>query len=93
MYYNTTNEQGEDLRELINKSMNQEQRVIEFFKVNPELELTPPEVLNELFSLNTPLTSVRRAISDATTKGRLQQTKRLRKGDFGRLNYCWKYKA
>ena len=92
MYYNTTNEKGEDLRQLMNKAMNQQDRIVEFFKANQGQQFTPPEVLNELFPLNTPLTSVRRAITDATNKDLLTQTSVKKKGDYGRDNYCWTYK-
>ena len=93
MYYNTTNEQGEDLRELMNKAMTQQDRIVDFFKANQGKELTPPEVLNELFPVDTPLTSIRRAITSATNQGYLMQTGSKKKGLYGRFNYCWKYKA
>ena len=91
MYYNTTNEQGEDLRELMNKAMTQQKRIVELFKANKGKELTPPEVLNELFSSSTPLSSIRRAITDATNEGELIQTSSKKKGLYGVNNYCWKY--
>lgn len=93
MYYNTTNEQGEDLRELISKAMTQQDRIIELFKANKGVELTPPEVLNEVFTIDTPLTSVRRAITTATNQGFLVQTGNKKMGSYGRVNYCWKYKG
>ncbi len=93
MYYNTTNEQGEDLRELMSKAMTQQDRIIELFKANKGTELTPPEVLNEVFTLDTPLTSIRRAITTATNQGFLVQTGNKKMGSYGRSNYCWKYKG
>jgi len=93
MYYNTTNEQGEDLRELMNKAINQQDRIVDFFKSNKGKELTPPEVLREIFNINTPLTSVRRAITNATNQGFLVQTGNKKQGSYGRSNYCWKYRG
>ena len=93
MYYNTTNEQGEDLREAQNKAMYQQDRIVDFFKVNPTLELTPAEVPNALFTSQTPLTSARRAITSATNQFMLVQTGKKKKGSYGRLNWCWKYKS
>ena len=93
MYFNTTNEQGESLIEAHNAAMYQQDRIVDFFKANKTLELTPCEVHSALFTSQTPLTSVRRAITDATNQAMLIQTANKKKGAYGALNYCWRYKG
>jgi hypothetical protein len=70
----------------------QEQKILEFFKMNETKEFTPAEIHVILFNtMSTPLTSVRRAISNLTKVNVLKQTEMQRVGEYGAMNYCWKY--
>ncbi len=91
MYFNTTNEQGESLKEALNKAMNQQDRIVEFFRSNKDRQLTPVEVADAIFDTRTPLTSIRRAMTNASKNGLLVQTDKKKKGAYGRMNYCWKF--
>ncbi len=91
MYFNTTNEQGESLKEAVNQAINQQERIVEFFKANKGREMTPVEVADSIFNDRTPLTSVRRAMTNASKNGLLVQTEKKKKGAYGRMNYCWKF--
>ena len=95
MYYNTLASTGNKLREYKEKSNKQEDLILELFKLNPKLELSPFEVqtvLKRFNVLRVPITSIRRAITDLTSDSRLIKTSTRKLGPFGRDSYCWKYK-
>jgi len=89
-FYNTINLKGVDLTTALTKAATQEDRIFEFFKNNENKEFTPAEIHAILFKESTPLTSIRRGISNLTRIGALKQTENRRKGEYGMLNYCWK---
>jgi hypothetical protein len=91
MYFNTTNEQGQELREARSKTIIQQDRIVNFLKINPKHDFTPCEVHKALFDSNTPLTSIRRAMTTATGQGLIVQTGNKRKGIYGKDNFCWRY--
>jgi len=89
-YYNTTNEAGDQLKESTKKTGNQYERILAFFKKNDTQLLTPPQIRGYVFGNSVPLTSVRRAVTDLTNDGKLTMTQVMRKGEYGKLNHCWK---
>ena len=91
MHFNTTNQQGLDLIKSNRNAISQKQTIVNYFKKNPNKELTPEQVHIILFSnKGIPLTSVRRAITTATKSNLLIKTNTQKKGLYGVLNYCWK---
>jgi hypothetical protein len=49
-----------------------------------------PSKVHEVVSLqNTPLTSIRRAITNLTKQGKLRKTNIKVQGKYGRQEYCW----
>ena len=50
------------------------------------------EALSNLYDLNAPITSVRRAITDLTTEDKLIKTDIMKKGIYGKEVHCWKLK-
>ena len=46
----------------------------------------------EAIDLNTPITSIRRAISDLAKEGYLLKTDKKVMGNWGRLTYTWRLK-
>lgn len=92
MFYNTINLQGIDLKNAHEKELKQKEKVLQFFEINKDQKLTPVEVHKALFTDETPLTSIRRAITDLTKEGVLMQTSLQKQGSYGKLNYCWQYR-
>ena len=95
-YYNTTKIHGTNLLEAIAKAVTQEDKIIAFFKLQehtcPDSSLTPFDVLDAVFSTSTPITSVRRAMTNLTTAGKLIKTDIQRAGRYGMVCHTWKLK-
>tara|TARA_Y100001951_G_C11068385_1_gene144700 strand:+ start:203 stop:496 length:294 start_codon:yes stop_codon:yes gene_type:complete len=94
-YYNTTQEQGSNLYRSWTKTVKQDELILLVFARNKKLIFTPfqiQDILNEDFDRMFPITSVRRSINTLTNIDALEKTPIKRKGDYGRANYCWKYK-
>ena len=86
-FKNTTGENGEKLLEFNDKAKKQEIRVLELFKKCPKL--SPSEVYNDYPIQRTPLTSIRRAISNLKNQGILQKLKEKKDGLYGRPEYYY----
>ncbi len=96
MYYNTAKTTGDKLKKHKEKNNKQDSLILELFKLNPKLELSPFEVQTALRRFNVlkaPITSIRRAITDLTNDNMLVKTKTRKLGPYGRDSFCWKYKA
>jgi hypothetical protein len=90
-FFNTTNEQGEALADYRRKAISQESLVLDYFKARPNMALSPSQVHAGLQLGDTPLTSIRRAITELTPMY-LVKTEKKRKSIYGRPEYCWKFK-
>ena len=88
-YYNTTNESGEQLKEYKEKSLSQNEKITRFFIQRKGQNFTPSEILSRCFSPLTPLTSIRRSMSNLTKEGYLKQIDLKRMGIYGRKENCW----
>lgn len=89
-YHNTTNSEGLALSKYEAKARTQEQRILDWFRAY-EQEATPTKILRSVFAgENVPLTSVRRAVTNLTTTGKLQKTDEQRKGPYDRPEYVWR---
>ena len=95
IYFNTTNQNGDDLKASRFKAGKQNAEILELFTLYHYRSFTPAEVWEHLQSKgrNLPLTSVRRAITSLTIQGFLDATSEMRMGIFGAKNYCWKLKT
>jgi len=90
-FYNTTNESGEQLELFTQKAMKQEDKVMLIFKEKYALTAYQCYQLYLLkYEVNTPLTSIRRAITNLTNKGKLDMTVNKQVGGYGRDNYIYK---
>ena len=92
MYYNTNKTTGTKLKKYKEKNTKQEGLILELFRLNPKLELSPFEVhtvLKRLNVLKAPITSIRRAITDLTNEDKLVKTTKRKLGPFGRDSFCW----
>ncbi len=89
MYHNTNNETGAVLERSTAKAERQEDVILNLFKRGGEY--TPDEVWRQLYlGTHTPLTSVRRAITNLTGLGLLEKTDRQRPGLYGKNVYIWR---
>jgi len=97
MYYNTTNEIGVQLKANLQKAHNQTFLTLSVFQTYPKDYLSADQVWrflmdNESIEKQTPLTSIRRAITDLTNKDRLVKTDKKVMGNSGRKTYTWRLK-
>jgi len=92
MYFNTNNETGETLKESRVRAESQESTIYRYFADNPSEELTAFEIKAKL-RMRSPITSIRRAITELTNKGRLEKTDTMKRGDYGKRCHCWKLKV
>jgi len=97
MYYNTTNENGSLLKTSLKQADNQEQLTLAVFQTYPNDNLSANDVWgflidNESINEQTPLTSIRRAITDLTNRDRLVKTDKKVLGLAGRRTYTWRLK-
>ena len=91
-FYNTTNQKGEILKTSRKQAKAQEDVIYEYFKRNHQKIYTPFNIQRALALTHTPITSIRRAITNLTDKGYLIKTTTQQIGEFGKPNYCWKFK-
>ena len=97
MYYNTTNEKGSLLQTNMKQANNQEQLTLAVFQTYPNDNLSAYDVWqflidNESINEQTPLTSIRRSITDLTNRNRLVKTDKRVLGNAGRKTYTWRLK-
>jgi hypothetical protein len=83
-YYNTTNESGDQLQAFKKKTETQANKILEFFKDQPAVEYGASSIHLALFGHDTPITSVRRSITNLVDNGKLEYSGRMRKGNYGR---------
>jgi len=87
-YYNTNKERGRELFNSEYKAQNQEELILSLF--NTGSLLSPDEILdicNQHYSY--PITSIRRALTDLTSKGLLIKTNSFRMGRYGKKTHTW----
>lgn len=97
-FFNTTNLTGPQLTAAKKSAGNQDDRVLQFFREHFISTYTPGEVLEALQLAepaykHTPLTSIRRSITNLTERGYLIKTDIKRTGEYGALNYTWRLKV
>tara|TARA_R110001592_G_scaffold73688_1_gene224625 strand:+ start:187 stop:561 length:375 start_codon:yes stop_codon:yes gene_type:complete len=97
MYYNTTQEVGVQLKANLEKANNQTYLTLAVFQTYPKDYLSAHEVWtflmdNESIDQQTPITSIRRAITDLTNQDRLVKTDKKVLGGAGRKTYTWRLK-
>lgn len=94
-FFNTINLEGLELLKSIADSRKQEDIVYHLFAMLPHREMTPFMVLNILLSCKyihekTPITSIRRVITNLTEAGLLIKTDNKVMEEYGKPNYTWK---
>ena len=97
-FHNSIELSGNPLQEADKKAITQEDKILQFFERKAGKDFTPCEILqaltmNGILPKTTPITSIRRAISNLTAAGKLIKTDTRRQGYFGTLNFAWTAKA
>lgn len=88
-FHNTINEK-DNLSLFETQATKQESIILDWFKRNPEEYATPFDIWDRIFGEDTPVTSVRRAMSNLSKKGLLFKTSTQKVERYGKRNYCWK---
>ncbi len=95
-YFDTTSASHEEHKRYTSSAKIQDKAVLSWFVMSEKgALLTPSEVHESLVSLKyihaaTPLTSVRRSITNLTKQGQLLKTDTKKKGPLGRSEMAWK---
>lgn len=92
-FFNTTGE-TDNLPEYNSKAATQNERVLKIL-TEAKTHLTPAEVWArycKYYNSKTPITSIRRSISNLTKKEKLEMVYVKKIGLFGRPNYQWRIK-
>lgn len=89
-YHNTNHEPWADLQTSEHKAQVQEGTILYLFKRTLQ-GLTPDQVHEMLYGhTSVPITSVRRAITNLTSQGKLEKTDQRRAGSFGKKVFVWR---
>ena len=92
-YFNTTKLSGDKLKANKKKARSQDDVILDFFRKNKGVLMTPRHVHNTLFDESILLTSVRRTITNLTNSGYLEKTNVKMEGLYKNSpEFCWKYK-
>lgn len=95
-YFNTNKEKGQTLLDSEKKASNQESKILSVFERNPNERYTPYAIQAFCFTnplhhegFDTPITSVRRALTNLVTKGLLVKTETMKLGAYGKMVHTW----
>ena len=91
-FFNTTNESGQHLKEYRSQAKEQDERVLQIFRGSGKAAILPPSFVSSLYDRlyqQTPITSIRRSITNLTKAGKLEKTNQKRIGPYARPEYCW----
>ncbi|MAE87959.1 MAG: hypothetical protein CMB80_34810 [Flammeovirgaceae bacterium] len=86
-FFNTTNESGETLRNYREAARSQDTKIAEYF-ADMNMPMSPSQV-NAAVLKDSPLTSIRRSITNLTQRGVLRKTETKVDGPYGRPEYLW----
>jgi len=89
-YYNTTKIKGDDLKTSQNKAVSQENKIFDLF--TKKIWMSPAVAYYE-FDEIFPITSIRRAFSNLTKKGKVYKTDKMVLGLYGKPEHLWKIKT
>ena len=87
-YYNTNNEVGLELKESNKKAKTQEDAILDIFKISIRLTASGAWLIYN-FKGNTPITSIRRAITNLCNEGKLLKTPETKVGIYGKSEHVY----
>ena len=82
-YYNTNGLTGGELKNAVRNATNQETKILRFFVYNPGL-FTSEEIQFKCSLMQTPLTSICRALTNLSNGGFIRKTDVMKKGMYGK---------
>lgn len=91
VYHNTNKESGLTLVKSEEIATSQEDRVYSHFLTLGSYNAAPHQLLR-LFRDNTPITSIRRAVTNLEKQGKLAKTSVMVMGSYGKMVHTWKLK-
>jgi hypothetical protein len=98
-YFDTSRVSDDDYVKYANKATGQAEKILKFF-MKSKKEFTPSEIHMNLFDESTPITSIRRAMSNLSSASMknnfnppLQKLDKQKDGPYGRPEYYWKFKT
>jgi Fe2+ or Zn2+ uptake regulation protein len=94
IFFNTTSESGATVKQFTVKAESQNKRVVRIL-TEAGTHLSPSEVWArycKYYNAKTPITSIRRALSDLTKNGVIEMVYVKKIGLFGRPTYQWRVK-
>ena len=90
-FHNTNDSRGRALAQAEEKAKPQEERILDLFVKNPHAYFDAYRVRNALNMQATPITSIRRAITNLANNGDIIKTAVMVRGEFGVKCYTWRY--
>lgn len=93
MYYNTTDEHGKALQKFRRKALSQEAKITEYMENRPDRAFSPYQIRDGLFDANTPVTSIRRAMTNLTNDGVLNKLPIKVQSRHGRRCHLWQFRS
>ena len=92
-FHNTIGAAGQRLLQFDNQARSQEARIYNYLVSKPWEWFTPTAVQLILFSERTPITSVRRAITNLEKQGKIEKSPSANAmGPYGKQCHTWRYK-
>jgi Fe2+ or Zn2+ uptake regulation protein len=92
-FYNTIALTGQHFTGAKGRAKAQQAKILDFFNRNPKGRYGPFDVLSLVFSdVNTPITSVRRSMTNLTEAGFLTKLNEKKVGIYGQENHLWELK-
>lgn len=88
-HFDTTRDQEFDLEQYRETCGRQQRLVLDWFQAHDLALATPFEIRDRVLP-NSPVTSVRRAMTNLTTAGLLVKTEHKKAERYGRRNYLWR---
>ena len=90
MYHNTTESTQPELGQYREKAKSQEDRILESLRQPPNMGKSySPSLIKSVLFPSTPITSVRRALTNLTDAGHLVKTDKQVRGPYGRPEFEW----
>ncbi len=91
-FFNTINLSGYELEKVNARAAKQEDLILSIFKANPDRNLSPTQIHSIFqlrYQLHSPITSIRRGLTNLTKAEKLIKTEVMVEGNYGLKEHCW----
>ncbi len=91
-FFNTISLEGPELEKVNARAAKQEDLILSIFKANPSRNLSPTQIHSIFqlrYQLHSPITSIRRGLTNLTKDEKLIKTEVKVKGNYGLDEHCW----